>query len=446
MTDVPPVLTVTRLLAGARVALERGLGVVWVGGEISNLYRAASGHCYFTLKDASAQVRCTLYRMKAQHVDFELADGQAVELRALASIYEQRGEFQLNVDAIRRAGVGALYERFLALKRRLEQAGWLADERKRPLPAMPRVVGIITSPRGAAVRDVLTTLARRWPRIRVIIYPTAVQGTGSAADIVRALATANRHGLADVLILCRGGGSLEDLWSFNEEAVARAIVESRLPIVCGVGHETDVTIADLVADCRAATPTAAATLVVPDVWEARERARHDARRLCRAAAYAIGQARQRLDLAEQRLVHPSERLAAQRERLCSLAGRLRTAGGRALRQDQVMLHTLRQRLLREMRIPPDRKRGLAQARVMLARAGRRHLDVHAALYARLAASLSHLNPDAVLSRGYAIVSTAAGAIVTDASSLAPGDAIEVRVARGGASARVERVDPETSRG
>ncbi len=262
---IPPeaVLPVSLLISTVRLLVERHLGLMWVSGEISNFTRAASGHCYFNLKDAQAQVRCVMFRMRAQHVAFPLRDGLAVEVRATPSIYEARGEFQLNVDNMRQAGVGALYEQFARLKAKLEAAGWFATARKRPLPAYARTVGIITSPRAAALRDILTTLARRWPPVRIILYPTAVQGAGAGAEIAQAIKTANARREADVLIVARGGGSIEDLWAFNEEVVAQAVFASVLPIVSGVGHETDFTNCDFVADMRAPTPTAAAELVVP---------------------------------------------------------------------------------------------------------------------------------------------------------------------------------------
>ncbi len=260
----PAVLPVSLLVSSARLILERHLGLCWVSGEISNFTRAASGHCYFNLKDDQAQVRCVFFRHKAQHAGFALKDGLQVEVRATPSIYEARGEFQLNVEVVRLAGVGALYERFARLKARLEAAGWFAEERKRPLPAHPRAVGIVTSLRAAALRDVLTTLRRRWPALPVIIYPAGVQGASAAPELAAAIRTANARAEVDVLIVCRGGGSIEDLWPFNEEIVAQAIFDSALPVVSGVGHETDFTICDFVADVRAPTPTAAAELVSPD--------------------------------------------------------------------------------------------------------------------------------------------------------------------------------------
>ena len=260
----PPVVPISVYVSQARQALERQLPLAWISGEVSGCSKAPSGHLYFNLKDAQAQVQCVMYRLRNQHLTFALTDGMSVEVRATATLYEARGEFQLNVDALRLAGVGALYERFARLKARLEAEGLFAASRKRPLPAHPRAVGIVTSPRAAALRDVLTTLRRRWPALPVVIYPTPVKGTDAAADIARAIRVANERAEVDVLIVARGGGSIEDLWSFNEEAVARAVFESVLPVVSGVGHETDFTICDFVADVRAPTPTAAATLVAPD--------------------------------------------------------------------------------------------------------------------------------------------------------------------------------------
>ncbi|HET9045864.1 MAG TPA: exodeoxyribonuclease VII large subunit, partial [Casimicrobiaceae bacterium] len=306
------VIPVSLLVSSARLLLERQLGLAWISGEISGFMRAASGHCYFTLKDANAQVRCVLFRMKAQGLGIALADGLAVEVRATPTIYEARGDFQLNVETVRPAGQGALYERFVKLKARLEAAGWFDAGRKRPLPSYPRAVGIVTSTRAAALRDVITTLARRWPTVRIVVYSTAVQGDGAAAEIAAAIALANARRDAEVLIVCRGGGSLEDLWSFNDEAVARAVFESALPIVSGVGHETDFTICDFVADVRAPTPTGAATLVVPDRVAFAHKLKELARHAERATAYALTTRAQRLDHAARRLVHPAARLAAQR--------------------------------------------------------------------------------------------------------------------------------------
>jgi exodeoxyribonuclease VII large subunit len=347
--EVAEVLAVGALVAAARLALERGLGVVWVAGEISNLFRAGSGHVYFTLKDATAQVKCTLWRNKAQLVPFTLKDGMAVEVRALPSMYEARGEFQLSIDVVRHAGVGALYERFLALKAKLAAAGWLDAARKRALPPFPRRVGVVTSPRGAALRDVLTTFARRWSQLRVILYPCAVQGEGAAAEIASAIRAANARAEVDVLVVCRGGGSIEDLWAFNEEVVARAVYESELPVVSGVGHETDFTICDFVADARAPTPTGAAALVAPDSGAHRHRCGQVARRLHRALLHALANAIQRVDHASRRLVHPAESIAAQRERCAGLGRRLARAASLGVAERDHLLRVLRARFVRALR-------------------------------------------------------------------------------------------------
>ena len=258
-----PVISVAELNRLTRDLLERNLPLMWVAGEISNFKRYGSGHCYFTLKDAQAQVDCVMFRGRAQLLGWQPQDGTKVEVRALPTLYEARGKFQLSVEVMRRAGLGALYEAFERLKAKLEQEGLFDPARKRPLPRFPRAVGVVTSPQAAALRDVLTTLKRRMPGLPVILYPTPVQGEGAGSRIAAAISLAGARRECDVLIVCRGGGSIEDLRSFNEEAVARAILTSPVPVVTGIGHETDFTIADFVADARAPTPTGAATLASP---------------------------------------------------------------------------------------------------------------------------------------------------------------------------------------
>ncbi len=432
------VLPVSLLVASARLLVERHLGLAWVSGEISNFTRAASGHCYFNLKDAQAQVRCVLFRQRAQAVAFALRDGLAVEVRATPTIYEARGEFQLNVDSMRQAGVGALYEQFARLKAKLEAAGWFAPERRRPLPAFPRAVGLVTSPRAAALSDILTTLRRRWPAARVVLYPTAVQGAGAAAEIAAAIRTANARAEVDVLIVARGGGSIEDLWAFNEEAVAQAVHASALPVVSGVGHETDFTICDFVADARAPTPTAAAALAVPDRTALGERTAALGRALARGVAHAVDVRVQRLDHAARRLVHPAARLAQQRARVGELARRLAQRGALDAAARTARVAGLQGRLLRELRAPlpaaarVERLRD-AWSRLARERAARAHERV-----AALAQALAHLDPQRVLERGYAIVAAADGAIVVDAAQVAPGDAVALRFARGAADASITR--------
>jgi exodeoxyribonuclease VII large subunit len=331
MIDTPPaaalrpVLSVSELISATRLLIERNLPLTWVAGEISNFTRATSGHCYFVLKDAGAQVRCVFFRNKAALTGFALRDGMQVEVRALPTMYEARGEFQLNVEAMRTSGAGALYEKFARLKATLEARGWFAQERKRALAVYPRAIGIVTSPHAAALSDVLTTLARRSPHVRIVIYPCAVQGRGAAQEIARAIRLANKRRNADrieTLIVCRGGGSIEDLWSFNEESVALAIIESALPVISGVGHETDFTICDFVADVRAPTPTGAAQLV------ARARDELDAvtRNLFLHARAAftrrLEREMQRVDYLGRRLQHPAARIAAQRLRLRQFGERM----------------------------------------------------------------------------------------------------------------------------
>src|SRR5690606_942101 len=277
--------------------------LAWVRGEVSNLSRAASGHCYFTLKDAQAQVDCVMFRSRAAAVDWPLRNGDQVEARALVTLYEPRGRFQLNVEALRRAGLGRLYERFLRLKERLEREGLFDAAGKRPVPAYPRAIGVVTSLQAAALRDVLTTLARRNAAIPVIVYPVPVQGEGAAERIAAMLAKANARAECDVLLLVRGGGSIEDLWPFNEEVVARALRASRIPVVCGVGHETDFTIADFAADHRAPTPTAAAELACPSRAELLARLAECSRCLARDTRRHLEYAMQALDALARRLVH-----------------------------------------------------------------------------------------------------------------------------------------------
>ena len=389
------VLPVSLFVSSARLIVERHLGLVWVSGEVSNFSRAASGHCYFVLKDDQAQVRCVMYRQKVQLLGLALRDGEQVEVRATPTIYEARGEFQLTVETVRRSGFGALNERFARLKARLEAAGWFAAARKRELPDFPRAIGLVTSPRAAALRDVLATLKRRMPSVPLILYPASVQGDGAAKEITAAIAAANAHAKVDVLIVCRGGGSIEDLWAFNEEMVARAVLESRLPIVSGVGHESDFTICDFVADARAPTPTAAAAMVAPDRTELLSRLLTTARRWGRALERALERRMQRLDLASRRLVHPAARLAQQGERLERAA-------------------------VRWQRATAARVESLAQC------------------LSRLEAGLKHLSPQNVLDRGYGIVTTASGAIVQDVAQIAVGAEVELTLARGSASAQITK--------
>jgi len=434
-----PVISVSEINARARALIESGLPLAWIGGEISNFTRAASGHCYFSLKDERAQVRCVFFRNRAQLLDWQPTNGAQVEVRATATLYEARGDFQLNVEFMRRAGLGALFEAFERLKRKLEAEGLFASERKRPLPSFPRTVGVVTSTRAAALRDVLTTLRRRMPSIRVIVYPTPVQGEDAARQIAAALAAAGRRAEVDVLILCRGGGSIEDLWSFNDEIVARAIAANPIPVVTGVGHETDFTIADFVSDARAPTPTAAAELVSPDGAALLRRVATTGSALLRASQRGLERRMLDLDVLARRLRHPGERLAQQRERLGQLHTRLQREWLRDTDARRRHANELAHRLLRAR---PDLERlderARAAARRLLRALHARAADWRALLAQRTAA-LEHLNPQAVLERGYGIVRDARGQVVRDATRLSAGDPVSLTLAHGEADARIEAV-------
>lgn len=409
------VLSVSELNRSVKDLLEHALPLLWVGGEISNLKRYDSGHWYFSLKDANAQVRCVMFRHKNQYLDWQPKDGMQVEVRALVTLYEARGDFQLSVETIRRAGLGALFEAFEKLKARLEKEGLLAADRKKPLPPFPKQIGIVTSPAAAALRDVLTTLQRRMPSVPIVIYPAPVQGEGAAAKIAGAIASAAARAECDVLILCRGGGSIEDLWAFNEEIVARAIAACPIPIVSGVGHETDFTIADFAADLRAPTPTGAAQLVCPDRLELLHRVESLQGRLHRVMARSLESHMQKTDILARRLVHPGERLTNQRVHMQHLRERL---GGAWLRHSESGHWRLRESVQR-LRLVAART---TETLVM---------DVQ-----RLQAHLAHLNPQSVLERGYSITYAADGTVVRDSSQVGIGDAVSLTFAKGWAQTRV----------
>jgi exodeoxyribonuclease VII large subunit len=430
------VVPVSLFVSSARLIIERHLGLAWISGDISGFSRAASGHCYFTLKDDRAQVRCVLFRNKAQLLGVALKDGLAVEVRATPTIYEARGDFQLSVDTVRLAGLGVLYEQFAKLKAKLDAAGWFRPERKRALPAFPRAVGIVTSRHAAALRDVLTTLDRRLPSLPVVLYPTPVQGSDAAAGIAAAIAAANERVEVDVLIVCRGGGSIEDLWAFNELAVAQAVFESVIPVVSGVGHETDFTICDFVADARAPTPTAAAALVAPDRMALLAQVATIAERWRRSTERALESRMQRVDLVSRRLVHPAARLQSQYLALASLAQRLARATAAAARQRERELTAQGQRLARQLRAPLPQRLSLARALERWQRAAADQLGGIDLRIVALDAGMRHLNPQGVLDRGYSIVTTGGGAVVQDSAGLAVGDALNLHFARGEASAKV----------
>jgi exodeoxyribonuclease VII large subunit len=435
---LPPVISVAELNRLAKDFIERALPLCWVAGEISNFKRYESGHCYFTLKDAQAQVDCVLFRHRAQLLGWQPQDGARVEVRAQPTLYEARGKFQLNVEAMRRAGLGALYEAFEKLKTRLEQEGLFDAAHKRSLPSFPRQVGVVTSPQAAALRDVLTTLRRRMPRLPVIVYPTPVQGEGAGARIASAIALAGERRECDVVIVCRGGGSIEDLWAFNEEVVARAIRACPVPVVSGVGHETDFTIADFAADVRAPTPTGAAELAAPNRAELGQLLLHVGHRLLRIGRRGLEDRMQRLDYLARRMVHPGERIRNRQGELSHLASRLRAAGRRELEAGGWQLQAMGLRL---RGVVPD-VAAFAGIQADLARrlraCGRRALEATAGVLARLDAHMRHLDPYQVLERGYSITQAADGTIVRNAAQLKAGEDVKITLARGWADARVKR--------
>jgi exodeoxyribonuclease VII large subunit len=388
-------ITVSQLLRSVRDTLERRYPLMWVAGEISNLTRAASGHWYFTLKDNDAQVDCVMFRGRAAGLDWTPTEGTRVEARVLVTLYEPRGRFQLNVETMRHAGLGPLYERFLGLKEQLAREGLFDPAAKREPPEHPRAIGVVTSLAAAALRDVLTTLARRNPSIPVIVYPVPVQGEGAADRIAAMLRTASERGECDVLLLVRGGGSLEDLWQFNEQVVARAIRASRIPVVVGVGHETDFTIADFAADRRAPTPTAAAELVSAPRAELLARIAELALRAGRESSRRIGYAMQTVDALARRLVHPADRMRASGQLVAQLSARLASANARLL-------------------------------------------DGAAARLERLRTGLSGLDPTAVLARGYSITRNAAGQVLRDAAGAAEGERLHTTLSKGWIESEVRR--------
>jgi len=443
----PPRLVwgVQALLTAVSDSLAARFSVCVVGGEVSGFTRAGSGHCYFSLKDSGgsgALLRCAMFRRAAGLLDFSPAEGMLVELRGKVTLYEPRGELQFIVESMRRAGAGALYEQFLRLKSRLEAQGWFDADRKRPLPAYPGSLGVVTSTAGAALHDVLTALARRAPHVRVIVYPCLVQGEQAPAAIVRALAQANRRAEVDALLLVRGGGSLEDLWAFNDERVVHAVVDSALPLVCGVGHETDLTLADLAADLRAATPTAAAELAAPARQACLDALQLLANGFARRLEQRLDQQAQRLDRAALRLARPTEMLSRQQRHLALLAQRwAQVLPLQRDRQSQRLAH-LGQRL---RRLAPQLLRERAQALEPLARRQQRlgaqllrartlHLD---GLQARLAA----LDPRQVLARGYAWLDDGQGRALSTVAQLQPGQQVHAVLADGEAQMQVLQTRP-----
>jgi exodeoxyribonuclease VII large subunit len=433
---------VSELVRRARLELERSFPVLWVSGELSGVTRAASGHLYFSLKDEAAQVRCVMFRNRCQLLPFEPKAGLRVEVRAQVSLYEARGDFQLNIDAMRRAGPGALHEAFLRLKARLDAEGLFDPARKRALPRLPLGVAIVTSRSGAALHDVLSTLSRRARYIEITVLPCPVQGIDAPARIAAAINQAGASG-CDVLMVVRGGGSAEDLGAFNDERVARAIATCPVPVVTGIGHETDFSIADFVADLRAATPTAAAELVSAGHVEAAARLPVLGRRLARATRTRLDRGGQRLDDLSSRLNPPSRQLSLAQARLDGLHLRMRRAYDAHRSQQARRTGELALRLRTARPRSERRKATLDHLRERLRTAMHRVLETARHRSSLSSAALGQLDPNAVLARGYAIVRDRDGHIVRDATALDIGQSLLLQLGRGRAEVEVSSTCPET---
>ena len=433
------ILTVSQLNQAVARLLERSFPLAWIAGEISNFTRAASGHWYFTLKDANAQVRAVMFRGRAQYVDFNPREGDKVEVRATVGLYAPRGDFQLNVEMMRKAVVGNLYEAFLRLKAKLEAEGLFDASRKRELPVFPRTIGIVTSPQAAALRDVITAFRRRAPHVKLILYPTLVQGEGSAQKIADAISTASRRAECDVLIVGRGGGSLEDLWSFNDEQVARAIAACSMPVISGVGHETDFTIADFVADLRAPTPTAAAELAATPTADWLSNLAQHAHDLNDAMRRQLDDHTQTLDWHASRLQSPAAAIRQQRLRINALQLRLQHATSTPLSAARYALQKAQARLQHALPDTALRRGQLAARATALSTAfGTRYTAVRHR-HAALSAQLELLAPQRTLERGYAIVQDEQGQVLRDAAQLKPAQALDLQLATGSARIEITRV-------
>ena len=430
------VMTVSQLNRSVRHLIETQLPTLWVEGEISNLAKPSSGHWYLTLKDKQAQVRCAMFRGSNNRVRFTPANGQQVLVRCRAGLYEARGEYQLVIEQMEEAGLGALQRQFEQLKQRLADEGLFASELKRPLSEAIRRVGVITSPSGAAIHDVLSVLARRDSRTEVLIYPTAVQGDTAPQAIIEAIQTANWHGAADVLIVGRGGGSLEDLWAFNNEALARAVRASQIPVISAVGHESDFTIADFVADLRAPTPSAAAELVSQECAELVSYIAALERALQTAIHRKLAACQLSTNHLRQRLRHPAQRLQQQAQRLDQLEQQLHRGQQRLLNRQQQTLEQLRRRLQRTdpaLRLKALNQR-LAEQRQRLQRSMQKRLKQQRIDLSNKLQLLDAVSPLKVLERGYAVV-LIDGEAVTDSSRVAPGDELNIKLHSGEVKAK-----------
>jgi len=433
------IVTVSALNLSVARMLERNFPLSWVTGEISNFTRAASGHWYFTLKDESAQIRAVMFRGRAQFANFQPRDGDKVEVRALVTLYTARGDYQLSVETIRRAGVGNLYDAFLRLKTKLGVEGLFEQSRKKPLPLFAKTIGVITSLNAAALQDVLTALRRRTPHINIIVYPTSVQGEGAAQKIAQVIHNASTRAECDVLLLCRGGGSIEDLWSFNEELVARAIVACSIPIISGIGHETDFTIADFTADFRGATPTAAAELAAKSRNEWVEKLCLVTTELNRNMKRKLTNFTLSLDWFSRRLSSPSYIITRERMKLTHIQRNFVHAAGLMQSQLRHEIKHLRIRLSGQFPSTQIYHLTLAQKAKQLHSSLVTQNSMRAQKLLGLSSQLEMLNPQRTLERGYALVTDASGIIIRDTKQLLPRSTITIQLASGSAQVGVSNV-------
>lgn len=436
------VLSVSQLNRRAKQLLETHLPLLWVEGELSNVSVPSSGHWYFTLKDSDAQVRCAMFRNRNMTVRFKPQQGQHVVIRARVSLYEGRGDYQIIAEHMEEAGAGALQRAFDELKAKLAREGLFDPQHKKPLPSLPKHIAVITSPTGAAIRDIINVLERRFPSIPVTVIPVAVQGKEAAPQIVKAIDLANRANLFDVVILGRGGGSLEDLWPFNEETVARAIFASRLPIVSAVGHEVDFTIADFVADLRAPTPSAAAELITPDSEDWLDKFIGFEVLLEEAMQRKLNHWQQKLQWLRSRLRHPKDKLEQQSQRCDALEIRLKNAMQKALTHSQNQLNTL---VLRQKALHPQARLLQLRQRFQLAR--QQLIKAQSQIFIQKRQSfneavrmLNTLSPLKTLERGYALATLADSQIpITHSNQIKVGDKLKIQIAKGELVTAVEKI-------
>ena len=426
--------------------LTEAFGVIWVEGEISNLMRSAAGHVYFSLKDESASVRCAMFRMQNQSLDFELRDGMQILARAKVGLYKQRGEFQLIVEYAEESGEGLLRQRLELLKQTLQKEGLFDEFHKKPLPKMPKTIGLVTSPKGAAVQDIIKTIKRRYPIVRVIVYPTLVQGNEATKKIASAIDIANQRDECDVIIIARGGGSLEDLWCFNEELVARSIFHSKIPIISGIGHETDFTIADLVADLRAATPTAAAEIALPTTSEIVDRLNRYIFDITQLIDYKVNHFRHQLKSASLRMQasHPQSKLQFNMQKLDLINEKMQKLPMMQVSDLKNIFKISFSKLLAsnpKINIEAERQNlemknmALSNAMIGLIESKRNHFSV-------MTAQLEGASPLQSLSRGYALVTNEDGRNIKSVKKIKTGASVKTKLSDGSFISRVEKIDSD----